>query len=358
MSIVAPSICFIKLEWWNSCDIGDIIYQTDFAQWMYVKADVGKPIYSIQKEGSNDGFDEFIATFMKWKKTYKIRIIVNEPQLDALTLIPLHDNIWIYLQNGTNAKIKDLTISEPQWDNCGCHAVIDIEFTKDYLITTKCCVNKSITPILPYHDPILIQINSYETPMDLFFQIIGTAGKTIIVDWKDGHTESFILTGGTDNFQHSYGAFSNYIIEITGELNDITSFIHQQNMARITMVDIPECTNLKNVVIQNNWSFWLLIDAGCIALEEIELQSNKLISLPAIDTFTNLKYVNLSWNALDVSWVNYVLCTIDYLNVSVAPTRIIVLDAPTNDPPDGTHWCNGIAAKASLLGKGWTVATN
>jgi len=73
---------------------------------------------------------------------YKIEVIVPEFILEALSMIPLHDQVTIFFQNGANARIKEMSISEPAWQVAGCFATITIEFTIDSIVKTKCCSNQ------------------------------------------------------------------------------------------------------------------------------------------------------------------------------------------------------------------------
>jgi hypothetical protein len=142
MSLQAEKLEHIRLEWSNTCDLSNILYQTGFINQIYLLADVGKPSYNLTEEGDNNGDNEFVKSFQKWEKTHKIELLVPEFILETLSLIPLHDQITIFLQNGTGARVKDMTISEPAWQTAGCFANVIIEFTIDYIIKTKCCNNQ------------------------------------------------------------------------------------------------------------------------------------------------------------------------------------------------------------------------
>lgn len=142
MSIQAQQLQHIRLEWSNTCDIDNILYQTGFVNQIYLWADVGKPTYKLTEEGSNNGDEDFIRNFQKWEKMYKLELKVPEFILETLSMIPLHDQITIFLQNGTNARIKELTIGEPSWETEGCFASVIIEFMIDSIVKTKCCSNQ------------------------------------------------------------------------------------------------------------------------------------------------------------------------------------------------------------------------
>jgi hypothetical protein len=139
MSITVTTLDYIRLEWTNSCDIDDILYQTGYTNQLYLQVDVGKPIYRLTEEGDENGNKEFIKSFQKWEKVYNIDLRVPEFMLESLTMIPLHDHVTLFLQNGQNAVIKDVVISEPVWETEGCFATVNMEFLIDSVIKTACC---------------------------------------------------------------------------------------------------------------------------------------------------------------------------------------------------------------------------
>ena len=144
MSITATSLQHLRIDFRNSCDIDNILYQAGFLNTIYLESDVGKPEYSLQEEGDNNGENDFIESFQKWEKFYRIEVKVPEYMVDTLTMLPLHDYIYIWLQNGANGLVKDIDISPPAWETEGCHATMEIKFTLDSIVKTQCCKNYTL----------------------------------------------------------------------------------------------------------------------------------------------------------------------------------------------------------------------
>lgn len=132
---------YLKLKYRNSCDIDNLYYQDqNFYNILFLDADIGKPEYSVVAEGSENGDKEFMPTFQKVKKLYKIEVLAPEYLVDALTLLPLHDNITLYDKTGESSVIKNIVI-EPEWLDYDCFAKVTITFEQDYNSKTACCGN-------------------------------------------------------------------------------------------------------------------------------------------------------------------------------------------------------------------------
>lgn len=113
----------IKIEYWNTYDIIDTSYQQGYKNRFWLDVDVNKPNYIIEQEAYENSLGDTNPVFTKWSKQYKFEIYCLEPLADALSALPLHDNVWITLSNGYESKVKDITI-DVQWtdiDNvCKC----------------------------------------------------------------------------------------------------------------------------------------------------------------------------------------------------------------------------------------------
>jgi hypothetical protein len=133
---------YLVLEWGNSCDFGNILYQNGFVNRLYLDVDVANPSYPIEEEAQPDGNNDPHPVWQKWQKLYRFEDVVPEYMLDALTLIPMHDTIYISLKSGEAGKVKEISISEPDWDETLGHlARVTIEFSFDSIIKTACCEN-------------------------------------------------------------------------------------------------------------------------------------------------------------------------------------------------------------------------
>lgn len=134
---------YIKLEWRNNCDMANILYQTGYTQWMYIDGEVTEPEYVYTIESFSNGEEEETRTFQKVEKTYKLKFIAPEFLCDALSLVPIHDLVWVTLKNGERGQAKDVAF-ETNWET-DCFANCTITFTVTYYIRANCCENEDLT---------------------------------------------------------------------------------------------------------------------------------------------------------------------------------------------------------------------
>lgn len=115
----------IKLEWSNTCDLGNILYHTNWVQRMYIDSEIANSDYEVQQDGISDGEKDFNQTFGLFGKIYTFEFVATWYVADALTQLPLHSDIRI--EEGSQlAIVKDIDVSvDPQDYYC----VIKIDFT-------------------------------------------------------------------------------------------------------------------------------------------------------------------------------------------------------------------------------------
>jgi hypothetical protein len=125
----------IKLEWWNSYDIMDIYYEGGYQNRIWLKVDIQKPNYPIQRETEEDSVGEEHNVFLKWEKQYAFTMYCTEPLADALSAITMHDDVWVTFANGYSAKCKDF-LCNVSWESAvGGVAKCEVLFiTKSYNI--------------------------------------------------------------------------------------------------------------------------------------------------------------------------------------------------------------------------------
>lgn len=144
---------YLKIEWWNSCDLADIVYSVkltlagvingDYHNVVYLDVDVKKPEYTIDEEAQENHEQTVIIQNQKWTKKYRCEYKAPEFMADALTAMQLHDNIWITLPEDDPRKVKEINVSV-EWPEAGgyeCFANIIIEWSFENIIKTACCEN-------------------------------------------------------------------------------------------------------------------------------------------------------------------------------------------------------------------------
>ena len=127
----------IKIEYWNSYDILGVHYESGYKNRFWLDVEVKKPQYVVDREAFENSLGESVNTFLKWSKQYQFDVFCLEPLADALTTITLHDNVWVTLDNGYSAKVKDF-IANAVWsevDNV-CKVTVTM-ITNSYTVNGK-----------------------------------------------------------------------------------------------------------------------------------------------------------------------------------------------------------------------------
>lgn len=138
---------YIKLEWWNECDLGNIYYSGGFKNKVYFETEIGKPDYVIEQETKNNqqGVDIILSSVRK--KIYQFEVYVPEYMVDALVDMALHDNIHITYTNGLySSAVRNVQVI-PNWEDISndCMATVTIKFQQDdQLVDNACCATLPI----------------------------------------------------------------------------------------------------------------------------------------------------------------------------------------------------------------------
>jgi hypothetical protein len=124
----------IKIEYWNSYDILDCHYEQDYRNRFWLNVDVQRPEYIINREQTEDALMDLHNTFLKWEKQYSFDMYCPEYIADMLSMITLHDNVWVEFDNGYSGKCKDFTATV-EWTSINSLAKVSCTFiVKSYTI--------------------------------------------------------------------------------------------------------------------------------------------------------------------------------------------------------------------------------
>ncbi len=132
-------MAYLKLEYWNACDMGGLLYQLGYHNIIYLDVDAGKPVFETIEEGVEDGEKNFISTFTKMIKKYKLEMLLPEYQFDALNFASLHDYKYITLNNGETSRCLTFQVENKGWDDRGADVIVEVAFSVDYIIKENCC---------------------------------------------------------------------------------------------------------------------------------------------------------------------------------------------------------------------------
>ena len=135
---------YLKFECWNTCDLGNIHYQDGQHFIFYLDADVGEPIHEEVEEGQENGDGDFIPTYRRQMKRYRIRTgLIPDYLIDAIQRMKLHDNIELTFKSGEVEQIYNVDV-EPEWqfEKYAWQGTMTLTFDMDESITVgACCDN-------------------------------------------------------------------------------------------------------------------------------------------------------------------------------------------------------------------------
>jgi len=106
---------FVTLSFSNCCNIGDIIYENDFVQTLWIKSDNIEQQFPYVEKGQENGDGKFVPTFRRQEKMYMIRT-EEIPQflVDVLQRLRLHDVITYIDQVGDAFNVETVE-TEHEW---------------------------------------------------------------------------------------------------------------------------------------------------------------------------------------------------------------------------------------------------
>jgi hypothetical protein len=133
---------YLKLEYTNTCDLGEIPYSsiTDLVFTIFLDADVSEPYDDYEEEGEEDGFKEFVPTFRRSTKKYRIKTdLLPEHLVDALQRMKLHDTIDLTYKTGQVERLKHVTVeADYPFDDRYAKVVIVFDIG-ERVVVGKCC---------------------------------------------------------------------------------------------------------------------------------------------------------------------------------------------------------------------------
>jgi hypothetical protein len=127
----------VEVNWSSTKDIGDVVHSVSpMLCQIFVNADEGRPEYTILEEAEEDSLKDKSVIFARSLKQYSIEFLANESLCDALSLMPLCDNINVNNQFGEARQVSDVEISF-DWQS-DCVAKVKMKYTTDRFVKKNC----------------------------------------------------------------------------------------------------------------------------------------------------------------------------------------------------------------------------
>lgn len=89
---------YFKIEWWNSCDIANILYtglSCEFHNILYLDSSLFNPKWNTSEKVTANGDEDEIPQFKRWEKSESLDIVCFDFLADALSGIFLHEFIFL-----------------------------------------------------------------------------------------------------------------------------------------------------------------------------------------------------------------------------------------------------------------------
>lgn len=108
---------YVTLSFSNCCNIGDILYEEDFFQTLWLKSDNIEPAFPYTEKGQENGDGKFIPTFRRQDKTYLIRTgEISQYMVDVLHRLKLHDVMTFIDQVGDARNVESVDVEHDWFD--------------------------------------------------------------------------------------------------------------------------------------------------------------------------------------------------------------------------------------------------
>ena len=131
---------YLKIEWFNSTDLGEVYYQDGFINRIYLDVELEKPDYNYTVESDLDNENHETPKFQKWEKAHKFEAWMQEDLVDAFTFMQMHDNIVVTTQQGDQITVDYMEVNY-DWEEKGCLARVTVTFTEKYVVKGACLDN-------------------------------------------------------------------------------------------------------------------------------------------------------------------------------------------------------------------------
>ena len=134
---------YTRIDFSNTCDLGDIVYAEGLSQTLWIKSELMEAAFPMTPEGSEDGNGLFVPTFRRQEKLQIIRTpMITQVMVECLYRLMLHDTITIIDLVGDAWTVKSLE-TEHEWqgdDKYFALAVLTFDLNETFVIS-GCCNN-------------------------------------------------------------------------------------------------------------------------------------------------------------------------------------------------------------------------
>lgn len=187
---------YLKIEWRNSVDYGDVLYQNGFTNRIYLDVEMERPEYNVTTESDLNGANQEIPKFKKWEKVYKFTCWMQEDLVDAFTFMSTCDTIEVTPQTEETLIVQEGSMRvEYEWEEAGCLAKATVSFVTDYAVGGSCTENMNAGCLCDPETGEFTKLEAYATlgpagdgDIELAWSTETVAGKKYIAHLYQYHT--------------------------------------------------------------------------------------------------------------------------------------------------------------------------
>lgn len=134
---------YLKISFTNTCDLGNILYQTGFVQKLWFKSEPMEAIFPMEEEGIKNGKGRVIRTFARQVKKYLVRTnMMPDYMVDVFNRMKLHDTVYMTDLVGDYNEMLNLEVDHEWVNQDKYYAMINLTFDYDEIfIVSGCCNN-------------------------------------------------------------------------------------------------------------------------------------------------------------------------------------------------------------------------
>lgn len=128
---------YIKLEWWNECDLAETLYSEGLHNVLYIDGDAARAEYLVEEEGTESITGVFTPDLQSWTKRVQIDFPAAEFLIDALHHAALCDTVYYYDKFGGVFQVYNLSVQHEFLEG-DCLAIVTVSFDIAGIIKTVC----------------------------------------------------------------------------------------------------------------------------------------------------------------------------------------------------------------------------
>lgn len=139
---------YIRLQFWNNCDLRPILYNdlvggdSVFKQTVYLDTILTSTEPELFVDGAKDGNDVVIPTFQRLVIKHRISNLVSDYLKVALHLLPLHEKLSIVLHQGLDYGDIDKISIQSTVEASGALSMVEMLWEQELaVVKTGCCDN-------------------------------------------------------------------------------------------------------------------------------------------------------------------------------------------------------------------------